>query len=55
MLPWGEMWRAALRAGVDPTLFWQLSLVEWRWLAGTSDKSLLSADLAKLMEMFPDG
>jgi len=54
MLPWDEMLRAALAAGVTATEFWSLSLREWRWLAGGAAPGLGSAGLDGLMEKFPD-
>lgn len=53
MLPWGEMLRAALAAGVAPEAFWRLSLREWRWLAGTGSGPA-RRDLEDLMKRFPD-
>jgi len=53
MLPWGEMLRAALGAGIQPREFWNLSLREWRWLAGSSD-ALSAETLRGLMETYPD-
>ena len=55
MLPWAEMWRAALRAGVGPDAFWALSVREWRWLGGAGEAGLGREALAELMEGFPDG
>ena len=55
MLPWGAMWRAALRAGVGPGEFWRLSVREWRWLAGASGDGMSGARLEALMAAFPDG
>lgn len=37
MLPWGAMMRAAVRLGIGPSAFWQLSVREWRWLAAGGD------------------
>ena len=54
MLPWGAMWRAALRAGVGPGEFWQLSVREWRWLAGAGEGGMSGARLEGLMRDFPD-
>jgi uncharacterized phage protein (TIGR02216 family) len=55
MLPWGEMMRAALSAGVAPDAFWQLSLREWRWLAGGVGGDALGAEaLEHLMTDYPD-
>lgn len=54
MLPWAEMWRAALRAGVPPQQFWALSVREWRWLAGHGLCALDQTGLSDLMQAFPD-
>lgn len=55
MLPWGEMQRAALAAGVPLATFWKLSLREWRWLANRADSAGVNpAELTDLMEQFPD-
>ncbi|MFN7164200.1 MAG: phage tail assembly chaperone [Hyphomonas sp.] len=53
MLPWGEMLRAALAAGLFPEAFWRLSLREWRWLAG-SGASPAQKSFEALMTRFPD-
>lgn len=52
MLPWGEMLRAALAAGISPEAFWRLSLREWRWLA--SGAAPARGELETLMARFPD-
>ena len=54
MLPWDEMLRAALSAGVTAADFWALSLREWRWMAGSDAGGLRPSELAGLMEEFPD-
>lgn len=54
MLPWGEMMRAALAAGVAPDAFWRLSLREWRWLAGVTRVGPGRADLEEMMRRYPD-
>jgi uncharacterized phage protein (TIGR02216 family) len=54
MLPWGEMLRAALAAGLPPEAFWRLSLREWRWIAGAS-AGQRRQELEALMQRFPDG
>lgn len=54
MLPWDEMLRAALSAGVTVADFWALSLKEWRWMAGRGVGGMALRDLAGLMEEFPD-
>jgi hypothetical protein len=55
MLPWAEMMRAALAAGVPVSDFWMLSLREWRWLSeGARAHKLSFKELAELMNTFPD-
>lgn len=55
MLPWSEMWRAAMKAGLSPRAFWDLSLKEWRWLSqGGAEPVLTHAELQRLMEEYPD-
>ena len=53
MFPWPAMLRTAVRVGVSPPVFWQLSLREWRWLAGGEEAPTLSG-LKALMAAFPD-
>ena len=53
MLPWSEMMRSALAAGIRPADFWRLSLKEWRWLAARG-AGLKAGQLAELMAGFPD-
>ena len=53
MLPWPEMMRSALAAGIRPADFWRLSLKEWRWLAARG-AGLEAGRLAELMAGFPD-
>lgn len=48
MLPWPDMMRAALAAGLSPAAFWALSLKEWRWLAGLGPTPMGRRDLAAL-------
>lgn len=31
------MMRAAVRLGIGPSVFWEMSLREWRWLAAGDD------------------
>lgn len=55
MLPWAEMMRAALAAGIPIDAFWHLSLREWRWLAGgAGDGGLGAKALQTMMAEFPD-
>ena len=53
MLPWAEMMRSALAAGIGPEAFWRLSLKEWRWLAARGT-GLKAGRLEELMAAFPD-
>ena len=53
MLPWAEMMRSALAAGIGPKAFWRLSLTEWRWLAARG-AGLKAERLQELMAAFPD-
>ncbi len=55
MLPWAEMWRAALKAGIGPNVFWSLSVREWLWLSGNRIELLDQTRLKDLMELYPDG
>lgn len=55
MLPWAEMFRAAMARGLSPQAFWALSLREWLWLAGEGDRGLDRAALTRLMKEHPDG
>lgn len=55
MLPWSDMLKAALQAGVPPRAFWALSVREWLALSSISGAPLQAADMKKLMEDFPDG
>lgn len=47
------MLRAAAQLGLGPSDFWQLSVREWRWLAGGEDldvrglRALLEGDVSK--------
>ncbi|MFN7055842.1 phage tail assembly chaperone [Hyphomonas sp.] len=53
MLPWNEMLRSALAAGVSPEAFWRLSLREWRWMTA-GPPALARTALNQLMREFPD-
>ncbi|NQY98040.1 MAG: phage tail assembly chaperone [Henriciella sp.] len=55
MLPWAEMFRAAVSRGLSPEAFWQLSVREWLWLSALRDPSFDADDLLFLMETHPDG
>ena len=54
MLPWGELLRAALAAGVAPHTFWKLSWVEWRWLTRQTSHPMSQSRLNDLMAEHPD-
>lgn len=55
MLPWAEMVRAALSAGVPVSDFWRLSVREWRWLSKASGAHELDiSGLSELMKNYPD-
>ncbi|MFC5372907.1 phage tail assembly chaperone [Brevundimonas faecalis] len=53
---WGEMLRAAARAGVTPEVFWRLSLREWRMLtaAPAQARPMGRAELERMAELWPD-
>ncbi|MFN4225318.1 MAG: phage tail assembly chaperone [Hyphomonas sp.] len=53
MLPWADMLRAALAAGIRPEAFWRLSLCEWRWLTADG-QAPLRRDMQRLMAIHPD-
>lgn len=55
MLPWAEMFRAALARGLSPAAFWQLSVREWIWLSGPALVALGRDAFQKLYEEHPDG
>lgn len=50
MLPWGDMLRAAVAAGLSPDAFWRLSLREWRWLSAGRSDAPDPAALRRLMD-----
>lgn len=54
MLPWAEMMRAALMAGIVPEMFWRLSFREWRWLCGPVPEAMPRNVFTALMETYPD-
>jgi uncharacterized phage protein (TIGR02216 family) len=53
MLPWEDMLRAALAAGLPSEAFWRLSLREWRWIAAASGGPE-QQKFEVLMARFPD-
>ncbi|MFC6196580.1 phage tail assembly chaperone [Ponticaulis profundi] len=53
--PWPLMLQAALRMGLSPQAFWQLSLREWQALTlKTKNTGFGRADLSALLSRFPD-
>ena len=56
MTPWTAMIQAAVRLGIPPGSFWQLSLKEWRMLTNAIPQPLpLSrADLDSMIGDWPD-
>lgn len=54
-LNWGALLGAALRIGISPRDFWQLSLREWQALTGVKKSDFRKADLSALIAKFPDG
>lgn len=55
MLPWPDMLRAALSAGITPDGFWRLSLREWRWLARSPQAQLGRKQFEALMDRIEAG
>jgi hypothetical protein len=53
ILPWPTMLHSAATVGLRPAHFWQVSVVEWRALAGIN-LSLTKQDLHALQHAFPD-
>lgn len=54
-IPWGGLLGAALRLGISPREFWQLSLREWQALSAVKKSDFRKADLSQLIDRFPDG
>lgn len=54
MLPWADLLRAALAAGLSPEAFWRLSVREWRWLSRGGTLAPDRAALEKMMTDYPD-
>ena len=54
-MDWPAALRLALRLGLTPDGFWQLSLAEWRALTGGNGPGLNRADLDALIKRYPDG
>ena len=54
-IEWGSLLGAALRLGISPREFWQLSLREWQALSAVKKSDFRKADLAGLIARFPDG
>lgn len=53
-MDWPAALRLALRLGVAPQAFWQLSLTEWRALTGGEGSALNRAALDALIQRYPD-
>ena len=53
ILPWPAMLHSAAAMGLRPTHFWEVSVAEWRALAGINP-SLTKQDLYALQNAFPD-
>lgn len=55
MLPWADLFRSAIRSGISPPAFWQMSVREWLWLVMPETHIFQVSDLNSLMEAYPDG
>ncbi|GLK50706.1 MULTISPECIES: phage tail assembly chaperone [Maricaulis] len=53
-MDWPAALRLAVRLGLTPHAFWQLSLAEWRALTGGAAPSLDRAALDALLQRYPD-
>ncbi len=53
ILPWPTMLNSATALGLRPAHFWEVSVAEWRALAGINP-SLTKQDLHALQHAFPD-
>jgi len=56
-MPWAELLAAALRVGVAPAAFWQLSIAEWNMIMGglrEGARPLSHAEFKALAARFPD-
>jgi len=53
-MDWPAALRLAVRLGLTPQAFWQLSLCEWRALTGGSTPALDRAALDALLQRYPD-
>ena len=53
-MDWPAALRLALKLGLTPPVFWQLSLAEWRALTGGNGPGLSRADLDALIKRYPD-
>jgi hypothetical protein len=49
---WAQMLRYALSIGISPHEFWQLSVLEWKMLAGESHPALNRHEFEKLLKEF---
>lgn len=53
-MDWPAALRLAVRLGLTPQAFWQLSLAEWRALTGGAAPALDRAALDALLQRYPD-
>ena len=56
-MPWAAMLRTAMAMGVEPGLFWRLSLAEWRMLTESAPgvSPMGRSEFERLMAAWPDG
>lgn len=54
VMDWPAALRLAVRLGLTPHAFWQLSLAEWRALTGGAAPALDRAALDALLQRYPD-
>lgn len=53
--PWARMMQTAIRFGIAPDQFWQLSLREWQMLTRTrTGTDFRKTDLSRLIAAYPD-
>lgn len=53
--PWADLVQAALKLGLKPAEFWQLSLREWNAITREKKRSgFRRSDLSRLISAFPD-
>ncbi|GIU67614.1 phage tail assembly chaperone [Candidatus Phycosocius spiralis] len=53
ILPWHDMLGSAAAMGLRPAQFWEVSVAEWRALAGINP-AMTKQDLHALQHAFPD-